>query len=167
MYEYVYIEQVRNIDTALSIIKEFEGFRDTVYHCQAGAPTIGYGHILKDNAVDKKYLEGGKITKKEAERLLIEDLQVIMNEIDHLVLLPFNDNQYAALLSFTYNVGIKAFGESSLLKELNGYDFESAANEFTRWNKITVNGVKLTSDGLTYRRAKEKELFLTPVFNFD
>ena len=66
-----------------------------------------------------------------------------------------NQNQYDALCSFTYNVGIRAFIKSTLLKKINQNDFSGAANEFLRWNKVDGK----PHPGLTDRREQEKNLF--------
>jgi lysozyme len=58
-----------------------------------------------------------------------------------------------------FNVGTNAFETSTLLKKINSGDYSGAAAEFARWNKITVNGQKVISDGLAYRRQAERDLF--------
>ena len=68
-----------------------------------------------------------------------------------------NQNQFDALVSFTYNLGAGALGSSTLLGKLNRGDFEGAADEFPKWNKA---GGKVLN-GLVKRRAAERSLFLS------
>ncbi len=141
---------------ALSLIKRFEGLRTTAYLCPAHIPTIGYGHTrtVKREDVGKK-----KITEKEAERLLAEDLKRFEADVSRLVKAQINENQYGALVSFVYNIGPGAFAGSTLLRKLNAGDVQGAAKEFERWNK---GGGKVLN-GLVARRAAEKDLFLSTV----
>lgn len=133
-----------------NLIKEFEGCKLKAYKCPAGIWTIGYGHTgpdVKENLV---------ITNYQAGALLVGDLQKFENAIKLLVRVPLSQNQFDALVSFVYNVGPKAFQDSTLLKKLNAGDYLGAAEEFLRWDK--VNGKPLA--GLTKRRKAERELFL-------
>ena len=68
-----------------------------------------------------------------------------------------NQNQFDALVSLTYNIGIGAFSKSTLLKKLNAGDYKGTSNQFDVW--VNAGGKRL--DGLVKRRAKEKALFLT------
>lgn len=70
---------------------------------------------------------------------------------------PINQRMFDALVSFTYNVGVKALNDSTLLKLLNQRDYRGAADQFKRWNRA---GGKV-SNGLTKRRAAEEALFLS------
>lgn len=67
-------------------------------------------------------------------------------------------------MSFTFNVGEHAFETSTLLKRLNAGDFAGVPEELARWNKVTINGRKVVSNGLTRRRAREAKLFATGVY---
>lgn len=120
----------------------------TAYKCPAGVYTIGYGHT-------KGVKKGLKITKKEAEAFLREDIEQFENGVNKYVSVPLTQNQFDALVSFVYNVGLGAFKTSTMRKKLNTKDYAGAANEFLRWNKS--NGVVLT--GLIRRRNAEKTLF--------
>lgn len=135
----------------LNLVKEFEGLRLESYLCPAGVPTIGYGRT-------KGVKLGQKITEEIADRYLKEDLNYFEGEIDRLAYKSLNANQFSALVSFAYNVGVNAFAGSTLLTCLNANRFNDAANEFDRWNK--ANGRVL--EGLVRRRAAEKKLFLEP-----
>ena len=137
----------------LGFIKAFEDFSAKPYLCPAGVLTIGYGHAILP---DEKFTE---ITEPEALELLKKDCAKFTSAINKLVKVGLNPNQFDALVSFIFNIGIGAFTQSTLLKLLNKGDYCGAANEFTRWN--TIKGV--SSNGLTTRRQLEKCLFLTPI----
>ena len=68
--------------------------------------------------------------------------------------------QRAALVSITFNIGSGGFRRSTLLRRLNAGNYEGAADAFLMWNKITVNGRKVVSLGLSNRRERERALFL-------
>lgn len=134
----------------IELIKKYEGCELEAYLCPAGVWTIGYGST-------KGVSKGDTITKEEAEQVLKND---IMHEaevyVDNFVTTKLNQNQYDALVSFTFNLGGGALQKSTLLKKLNKGDYQGAANEFTRW--VYAGGKKL--NGLVKRRREEKELFL-------
>lgn len=132
----------------IDLIKRFEGCRLTAYKCPSGVYTIGYGHT---NGVKK----GQRITQAQAEAYLREDVGEFENGVNKYVSAPLTQNQFDALVSFTYNCGLTAFKNSTLLKKLNAKDYEGAGKELLRWNK--ANGVVL--DGLKRRRNAEKALF--------
>ena len=96
-------------------------------------------------------------TKDEAHALLIEDLKPVEKAIEDLVIVRLNQNQYDALASFMFNVGIGAFRRSTMRKLLNKKDYRGAAGEFNKW--IYGGGERLT--GLVKRRLAEQQLFLT------
>lgn len=134
------------------LIKSFEGLELEAYLCPADIWTIGYGHTG-----DVK--EGDTITKAEAEDLLDKDLEKFRSGVNICVKVPLNENQFGALVSFAYNVGIGSLQSSTLLKLLNAGDYDAAADQFPRWNK---SGGKVLT-GLTRRREAERAVFLTPV----
>ena len=133
----------------INLIKQFEGLRLEAYQCAAGVRTIGYGHT---NGVK----QGDKITPGQAEDFLRSDLEKFENAINNLVTAELNQNQFDALVSFVFNIGINAFKQSTMLKFLNNNSFPLAAGQFDRW--IKSDGKVL--EGLVKRRKAEKELFL-------
>ena len=138
-------------------IKSSEGLVLTAYPdpgSKDGNPwTIGYGTTrINGKAVPK----GLKITKEQAEQYLINDLKDFAKKIDNVIDVPLNDNQYGALLSFSYNVGFHAFTGSTLLRNLNKKDYNSVPAQMMRWNK---NDGKVMT-GLTNRRKAEVALWL-------
>ncbi len=143
-----------------SIIMSFEDLRLQAYRCPAGVLTIGYGHTGPD------VVKGMTITKLQAEALLAGDLSRFERDVASLVKAPVTDNQFAALVSFAFNVGSdidadvipEGLGDSTLLKKLNAGDAAGAADEFLKWAKS--GGQRLR--GLVRRRHAERALFLTP-----
>ncbi len=135
----------------LNLIKSFEGLYLDAYIDPVGIPTIGYGHI-KDVEV------GMTITEAQAEEFLRQDLADAEVAVSSdIVQVSLNENQFSALVSFTFNVGSQAFADSTLLRHLNQGEFQGAADQFTVWNKGD-GGQELP--GLTRRRNAERALFL-------
>jgi GH24 family phage-related lysozyme (muramidase) len=134
----------------LDLIKKFEGCKLEAYLCPAGVPTIGYGHTRTAEL-------GAVMTESEAEAMLRDDLKKAETTVERLVTVPINDNQFSALVSFVFNIGVGAFEQSTLLAMLNAYaSIEIVAAQFMRWNK--ADGRELP--GLTRRRHAERALFL-------
>lgn len=150
----------------IKFLKEQEGFRSVAYDDAhpnvllkpkdhiAGTLTIGYGHTGPDVYI------GQKITEEEAEELLIKDLEIYENAVNRLVKVPLTQNQFNAIVSLVYNIGTGAFAKSTMLKRLNSKDYKGAAEALTWWNKTTINGRKVISDGLVARRNRERTYFL-------
>lgn len=163
----------RNLQPAIELIKRFEGIADgnpaTVnldpYLCPAGVWTIGWGHTVRDSigrqvkgAENKKkahsiYQNG--IAMEEAERLLAEDVLDFALAIDELINVEINDNQFCAMVSFAFNVGLGAFERSTMLRLLNKGEFDSVPSQIMRWTKAGGRELK----GLKRRREAESELW--------
>ena len=140
---------------ALDLICDFEGFYADAYLCPAGVPTIGYGTIRYPNGERVKI--GDKITHVDATRFLCFEVDEITRRLKNLIKVPVSNNQFCALVSFCYNVGVNAFRRSTLLRRLNnGEPAKDVAAEFIRW--IYADGHLL--NGLIRRRAAERDLFL-------
>ena len=141
----------------LDLIKEFEGFREHAYICPAGVPTIGYGTTLIEGSPVKI---GMTISESKANDLLEDQVnQVYAAAVIRHVTVPLNQNQFDALVSWTYNLGESSLATSTMLKKLNQGDYDSVPAQMMRWTK--ANGVDLP--GLVRRRKAEAELFTTPV----
>ena len=136
----------------IDLIKQFEGLSLVSYQDSVGVWTIGIGHVGPDA------YEGRHITQEQADDLLRHDLEHAETAIDSLVLVPLTDNQFAALVSFTFNLGAGALRGSTLLRLLNDGDYNEAASQLLHWNH--AGGHVLA--GLTRRRQAERELFLKP-----
>jgi lysozyme len=133
----------------LDLIKEFEGLKLRAYLCPAKVWTIGYG------STGPHVTAGKVITNAEAEDLLKEDLARFERAVTGFVTVPLTQNQYDALVSFAFNVGISALERSTLLKRVNAKRFDDVPAEFLKWNR--AGGRPLA--GLTRRRAAEAALF--------
>lgn len=147
---------MRRIINAVGIdqIKQWEGLRTTAYCDVAGVWTIGYGHTAAAGAPVP--VEGMTITQQEAEALLRRDLEQYEEAVDQAVSVALTDNQFAALVSFTYNIGIDAFLKSSLLGKLNQGQYEAVPGELMKW--VRAGGKRVT--GLANRRAAEAGLWV-------
>lgn len=134
--------------TGLALIKEAEGFRAKAYLDTGGVATIGYGHT-------RGVRMGDTCTPEQAEYWLEADLEAAEAAVSKLVKVPLSDNQFAALVSFVFNIGEPQFSKSTLLRKLNegGYDLVPAC--LKSW--IFDNGK--VQPGLVKRRASEVALW--------
>ena len=137
-------------DAGLELIKRFEGVRLIAYDDGVGVWTIGVGHT-------KGVKPGDVATAEQVDQWLREDAQEAEQAVNRLVRAPLSQAQFDALVSFVFNLGAGALERSTLLKRLNGRDYDAAANEFLRWN---IAGGRVLA-GLTKRRIAERMLFLT------
>ncbi|QKF82422.1 lysozyme [Halarcobacter ebronensis] len=134
------------------LIKHFESLRLEAYQDSVGIWTIGWGHTgNRDGSVYKGLI----ITEEEAENFLLEDLKVFESGVNSLVTLDINDNQFSALVSFAFNLGVNSLKKSTLLKLLNENNQFNCAKEFVKWSK--AGGIRL--EGLVRRRLSERNLF--------
>lgn len=139
----------------LELIQEFEGFSSVAYLCPAKIPTIGYGNTFWEDG--RKVRLGEQISKTKALELLESVVnKYFAQKIFPLIKVEVNQNQFDAMTSLAYNIGVGNFAKSTLLKKVNQGDFIGAGEEFLKWDKS--NGQRLF--GLTRRRQREKELFL-------
>lgn len=137
-------------DAGLQIIKESEGLRLEAYNL-GGQWLIGYGHARTARS-------GMKITEAQAEQLLREDVRDAENGVRRLVVVPVNENQFSAMVSLAYNLGVGGFGRSTVLENLNKGNYSRAGDAFLNHN--TAGGK--VNEHLTHRREMERDLFNTP-----
>ena len=135
----------------IDLICSFEGLRLKAYDDGVGVWTIGYGTTVING---RKVKKGDTCTLEQAKSYMAQDLKQFESAVNQ-VKVPLNQNQYDALVSLTYNIGVSAFLSSTLFKKLNAKDYKGAAEQFGRWNRA---GGKVMR-GLTNRRAKERKLF--------
>ena len=139
-------------DAGLAIIKRSEGLRLEAYRCPAGVLTIGYG------STGPHVKQGMTITPGQAERLLHEDLARFESGVTNCLCgAPTNSNQFSAMVSLAYNIGLGSFATSTVLKRHKVGNYALAANAFLLWNKAN----KKVLPGLTRRREDERELYLS------
>jgi len=130
-----------------ALIQSFESLRLQAYQDQRGIWSIGWGHTPA--------VEYQETTPEEADEWFAQDTQAACNGVMRTVDVPMSQNQFDALVSFTYNVGVGSEAHSTLVGLLNQGKYDLAAAQFSFWNH--VNGqVDL---GLTRRRAAEQALF--------
>lgn len=139
----------------LRLIKEFEGLSLAAYRDAAGVATIGYGHTAGVKL-------GDSITKAEAERLLAKDAADVAARLAKLIHVPVSANEFSALVSLAFNIGMGAFAKSTVLRRLNAADRKGAADAILLWDKARVGGKLVPLAGLTRRRAAERALFVKP-----
>ena len=159
--------------SCINFIKKHEGVIDHIYMDHVGFLTIGCGHLCQENDFylknfslkeakqllinDKLYARAlFKISKRETDFLLGVDLQKSASSIFKLIKAPISQNQFTALMSFTFNLGGGALQRSTLRQKLNRLDYTGASKEFEKW--IYAGGKK--SKGLLKRRREERILFL-------
>ncbi|MCC4107058.1 lysozyme [Serratia ureilytica] len=142
-------------DDGMALIKRFEGLRLQAYQDSVGVWTIGYGWTQP--VAGRKVGAGMAINAATAERLLICGVAQFERGVERLVTAPITQGQFDALVSFAYNLGLRALENSTLLRRLNAGDRQGAADQFGRW--VNAGGVRL--DGLVARRAAERALFLS------
>ena len=139
----------------IEFIKSFEGFKSYPYHDIGGIPTIGYG-TTRMGALPVS-MHQHPIDEAEATKILRQDIDATYGAVvDRYVKVDLTQNQFDALVSFTYNLGAHAFFESTLLREINKGNFKIASFEFVKWNH--VHGKEVA--GLTRRRKAERDMFL-------
>lgn len=138
-------------EAGLNLLKAFESCRLKSYQDLGGVWTIGYGST-------RGVLPDMIISQAEADQRLLEDLDEKCNAVQRLVPKKLSDNEFSALVSFTYNVGEERFAQSMLRHCIKTGNMDHAAKEFLRWCK--VDGKEIP--GLLRRRIAERDLFVTP-----
>ena len=127
------INQLSCSPNGQTLIKKFEGLRLTAYQDMVGVWAIGYGHTGPD------VKPGLTITQQQADQLLINDLVRFNNGVNALVTVKLNQNQFDALVSFSYNLGLGSLQNSTLLRLLNqGGDNYDAGDAGTTFRFLTA-----------------------------
>jgi lysozyme len=136
-------------DKGIKLIQSFESLRLAAYQDQRGIWTIGFGHVPS--------FQGQTCTLDQADDWFLDDTRAACQAIARHVDVALSQNQFDALASFTYNVGVGAFAGSTLLRYVNQGCWDVAAAEFDRWDHVDGQ----TNAGLARRRTAEKALFLS------
>jgi lysozyme len=144
----------------LDLIKQFEGFKDYVYICPAGKPTIGYGHVI-DSKLVALTKAAPRMTREKAEQLLKDDVKTAEDAINSSVRVTLKQGQFDALVSLIYNWGAYNFKISNGLRKLNSGDYSGAAIEFFSKERGVVKVSGQFSNGLYRRRQAEEALWLS------
>ena len=137
---------------AIALIKQFEGCRLSAYQDIRGIWTIGFGETAG-------VTEGMTITQEQADEYLARDLQSFAAAIDRLITTKLNDNQFSALLDFTYNLGSGTLQRSTLRMQINRGELSGIPRQL---EKYCYAGT-IKSTGLIRRRQAETTLWSTPV----
>ena len=136
------------------LIKDFESCKLTAYKLPGEEFfTIGFGHYGPD------VYEGQQITQAVANQLLRDDLDRFEKGICDQINVPLNQDQFDALVSWSFNCGLGATSDSTLRRRLNaGEDVNKViSEELPRW---TSGGMA----GLVRRRDAEVKLATTGVY---
>lgn len=134
----------------------------------AGKNTIGYGCIVdkeSDQSITIVLVNGAKkeykkpLNKGIFNEMFNENLNIIDGKIYKIIGKDVKQSHFDAMVSLAFNIGLDAIAHSTALRELKNGNFEKAKNAIMLWNKVTVNGKKIESKGLTNRRKKEQDMF--------
>ena len=136
----------------LDLIKGFEGFRPAPYRDPVGVWTVGYGSTAGVGP------NTPRMTEKQAEDRLRREVDATYGAAVNDLGLPLTQQQFDALTSFVYNVGVGGIGpDTGVGRALRRHDWNTAANELLRWDKAGGRALP----GLTRRRRAERDLFLS------
>ncbi len=140
---------MRTSQEGIDFIKNQEGLVLNAYRCAANVLTLGYGHTYGVKETDT-------VTREQAENLLRFDLMEFEKAVNEVEGLKTQD-QFDAMVSLAFNIGITAFKNSTLVKLFEAGRSRLAADEFLKWNHIKGK----VNDGLTKRRRMERGMFLS------
>ena len=143
-------------DNGFRLLGELEGIVLRPYKDSAGIPTIGIGSTYYEDGT-KVTMKDKAITKERAIQLAKNVVKSFEARVNKSIVVPMTQNQFDAMVLLCYNIGESGFARSSVVKNFNAGNLQKAADSFLLWNK--AGGV--VSKGLTNRREKERELFLT------
>ena len=140
----------------IKLLHDFEDLILTSYLCPAGVWTIGYGNTFYEDGT--RVQAGQTITKERAEQLFLFVVNRFASDVQNLLRRTLNENQFSAIVSFAYNVGIANLRKSTLLRKVNANPRDTTIRtEFLKWNK--AGGRELA--GLTRRRQAEAVLYFS------
>ena len=142
-------------ERGVELIKSFESYRGYPYYDSVKVPTIGYGTTYYPDG-RRVRISDAPVTEAQATELLMANLVSFERAIEDALQVEVTQSQFDALVCWSYNVGIRAAQQSTLMRLLNAGDVAGAADQFLRWNK--AGGVPLP--GLSRRREAERQLFL-------
>ncbi len=135
-------------ENGLELIKKFEGCETTAYQDSVGVWTIGFGHT-------KGVEEGQTCSIEDAESMLADEMDEYEGYINNMVKVDLQQHEFDALVAWVYNLGPTNLGESTMLKVLNGGQFDRVPDEMNRWTRA---GGKIL-EGLVRRRQAESLMF--------
>lgn len=141
---------MRLSEQGLLFIRQFEGFRALPYRDAARLWTVGYGHLMlpSEQCVEP-------LTHEAALALLQQDVAFAEAAVRHFIAVRLGQNQFDALVSFTFNLGGAVLQRSTLRRALNRGAYDEVPRQLIRY--VFAGGKKLP--GLMRRRAAEAALF--------
>lgn len=137
-------------EKAFALLRELEGFRAEEYLCSRGKRTIGYGHVI---GATEEF--SSPLSHAAACAILRDDVCFAEAAVEDLVRMPLTQNQYDALAIFVFNIGRRAFAQSTLLRRLNEGGYQSVPDELMKW--VNADGQRIP--GLVARRKAEVSLW--------
>jgi len=135
-------------EDGLELIKKFEGCETSAYQDSVGVWTIGFGHT-------KGVEEGQTCSIEDAELMLTDEMEEYEGYINNMVKVDLQQHEFDSLVAWVYNLGPTNLGESTMLKVLNGGQFDRVPDEMNRWTR--AGGEIL--EGLVRRRQAESLMF--------
>ena len=153
-------------ENLVKFVARWEGKRNYLYDDMGkgrGNCTIGYGHLVHLNPCTGKdpseapFLNG--ITDDEAMKLFRATLQSFANGVESRLKVPVSSQQFDALVSWAFNVGLGNVDRSALLERLNRGEYDAVPYELARWDKAYDNGALVTLQGLVNRRREEADMW--------
>ena len=132
----------------IQLTERFEGCRLAAYPDTGGVWTIGYGHT---NGVH----ESMTCTREQAEAWLKQDIQAAADAVNRRVSVLLKQSEFDALVDFVFNLGVRAFARSTMLKDINAGNFAAAASQFPLWDQDAGRALA----GLLHRRLAEEAEF--------
>ena len=137
-----------------NLIKQFEGCKLTAYQDSIGVWTIGYGSTYYEDM--QKVKKGDKVSQERANEIFEFVASRFARNVDDIITSKPTQNQFNAVVSLAYNIGLGNFQKSTLLKKLNkNPNDKTIKDEFMKW--VNAGGRKL--QGLVNRRKKEAEIY--------
>ena len=138
------------------LLGELEGIVLKPYKDSVGIPTIGIGSTYYEDGT-KVRMADKPITTERAMQLAKNVVKSFEAKVNEVILLPMTQNQFDSMVLLCYNIGESGFARSSVARHFNKGNLQEAADSFLLWNKAGGRVLR----GLTNRRKKERELFLT------
>ena len=162
---------MKTSDIGLQLITHMEGVKLRPYLDKCGIATVGVGHAIADDNgewirdISKVPPHYFHLEKEDINEMLENDVIRFENNLNSLPL-SFEQYQFDALMSFTFNLGFGALQTSTLLKSMKGLDGTPIEDCFMMFDKIRVDGKLIPDNWQIARRKTESFLYLTGELKF-